>query len=168
MNATTGTSPVPTPLKSPETKKQTKYCSACKTEHKIEAFALNGRQSRQSQCKLARRRYINAHYEKNRPAYIARVSARATGLRNQLYETLLALPRPSKCASCNKALPTKRSTTPRNRPVALLSNDLGSPSVNRLINDLVSMDRIEAAMDNELTWVHRSCIARLRTNIATL
>jgi hypothetical protein len=157
----------PTSPTQPPVAHKMKHCSACETDHPIPDFAINGHSSRQSQCKLARRRYISAHYERNRLTHIARVSARGSKLRSQLYASLMALPRPSKCAACNKALPTKKNIAPRERPVALLAAEPMSPSVNRLIHDTASMARIEAAMEAELTWVHRSCIARLRTNVAT-
>jgi hypothetical protein len=166
MNATLSAAPR-TASAQPQKAAQTKHCSACDTDHPIADFAINGHSSRQSQCKLTRRRYIAAHYAKNRSTHIARVNSRAAKLQSHLYEALMALPRPSKCAACNKALPTKKKITPRERPVALRAGDLTAPSVNSLIHANVSTARIEAIMETELTWVHRPCIARLRTNVAT-
>jgi hypothetical protein len=166
MNATQS-APARTSSAQPQKSPPTKHCSACGTEHPLTDFAINGHRSRQSQCKLVRRRYIAAHYEKNRASHIARVNARAAKVKSLLYGALMALPRPTKCAACNKALPSKKKVTPSSRPVALRTGDLTAPSVNSLIHDNVSTSRIEAIMETELTWVHRSCIARLRTNAAT-
>lgn len=85
-----------------ETKKR---CAGCEAEHLVSEFATNRTKpdGLQSQCRIARRRYAKAHYQKNRGAYLARASARRATItpenRARLWEYLSAHP----CTDCGEA-----------------------------------------------------------------
>ncbi len=74
-------------------------CSRCKLSKSVDNFAIRSSGKLQNYCKSCGRVYSQKHYEKNKPAYLARNKIRRDNIKQKLYEFLLT----QKCIDCGES-----------------------------------------------------------------